>query len=209
MILAGIFIKPMILIAARLATSSPSSATGSVRCLVVPTSSEAYLRSSTGLLTSSRNLLTGCTPSRTSRSLRLDGLKVVIEAVLKPLGEFIETIKKATYNVLKPFGDAVSKVFGAIFGFASGTGGPMEKIKSAFGGFGSGFLENMTKLADAIGPKWSEKVKDFLGFELSQSARPSESTLAVPSRALVRGSRSSGMMHRLSWQKPGLNPLSG
>lgn len=90
-----------------------------------------------------------------------DGLKVVIEAVLKPLGEFIETINKATYNVFKPFGDAVSNVFGAIFGFASGTGGPMEKIKSAFGGFGSGFLENMTKLADAIGPKWSEKVKAF------------------------------------------------
>ena len=90
-----------------------------------------------------------------------DGLKVVIEAVLKPLGEFIETIKKATSNIFKPFGDAVSNVFGAIFGFASGTGGPMEKIKSAFGGFGSGFLENMTKLADAIGPKWSEKVKAF------------------------------------------------
>ena len=90
-----------------------------------------------------------------------DGLKVVIEAVLKPLGEFIETIKKATSNIFKPFGDAISNVFGAIFGFASGTGGPMEKIKSAFGGFGSGFLENMTKLADAIGPKWSEKVKAF------------------------------------------------
>nr|DAW76652.1 MAG TPA: tail tape measure [Caudoviricetes sp.] len=90
-----------------------------------------------------------------------DGLKVVIEAVLKPLGEFIETIKKATYNVFKPFGDAISNVFGAIFGFASGTGGPMEKIKSVFGGFGTGFLENMTKLADAIGPKWSEKVKAF------------------------------------------------
>ena len=90
-----------------------------------------------------------------------DGLKVVIEAVLKPLGEFIETIKKATYNVFKPFGDAISNVVGSIFGFAAGTGGPMEKIKSAFGGFGSGFLENMTKLADAIGPKWSEKVKAF------------------------------------------------
>ena len=90
-----------------------------------------------------------------------DGIKVVIEALLKPLGEFIETIKKATSNVFKPFGDAVSNVFGAIFGFASGAGGPMEKIKSAFGGFGSGFLENMTKLADAIGPKWSEKVKAF------------------------------------------------
>lgn len=90
-----------------------------------------------------------------------DGFKVVIEAVLKPLGEFIETIKKATSNVFKPFGDAVSNVFGAIFGFASGTGGPMEKIKSAFGGFGSGFLENMTKLADAIGPQWSAKIKAF------------------------------------------------
>lgn len=90
-----------------------------------------------------------------------DGLKVVIEAVLKPLGEFIETIKKATSNVFKPFGDAVSNVFNAIFGFASGTGGPMEKIKSAFGGFGTGFLENVTKLADAIGPKWSEKLKAF------------------------------------------------
>ena len=90
-----------------------------------------------------------------------DGLKVVIEAVLKPLGEFIETIKKATSNVFKPFGDAVSNVFGAIFGFASGAGGPMEKIKSSFGGFGSGFLETMSKLADAIGPQWSEKIKAF------------------------------------------------
>lgn len=90
-----------------------------------------------------------------------DGLKVVIEAVLKPLGEFIETIKKATYNVFKPFGDAVSKVVNSIFGFAAGTGGPMEKIKSTFGGFGTSFLENMTKLAAAIGPKWSEKVKAF------------------------------------------------
>lgn len=90
-----------------------------------------------------------------------DGLKVVIEAVLKPLGEFIETIKKATSNVFKPFGDAISNVFGAIFGFASGTGGPMAKIKSAFGGLGTGFLENMSKLADAIGPKWTEKVKAF------------------------------------------------
>lgn len=90
-----------------------------------------------------------------------DGLKVVIESVLKPLGEFIETIKKAISNVFKPFGDAVSNVFGEIFGFASGASGPMEKIKSAFGGFGSGFLEGMTKLADVIGPKWSAKVKSF------------------------------------------------
>lgn len=90
-----------------------------------------------------------------------DGLKVVIEAVLKPLGEFIDTIRKAIYNVFKPFGDAISKVVDSIFGFASGTGGPMEKIKSIFGGFGTSFLENMTKLADAIGPKWSEKVKAF------------------------------------------------
>ena len=90
-----------------------------------------------------------------------DGLKVVLQAVLKPLGEFIETIKKATYNIFKPFGDAVSNVVKSIFGFASGTGGPMEKITSAFGGFGTSFLEKMTKLADAIGPKWSEKVKAF------------------------------------------------
>lgn len=90
-----------------------------------------------------------------------DGLKVVIEAVLKPLGEFIETIKKATYNVFKPFGDAVSNVFGAIFGFATGASGPFEKIKNIFGGFGTSFLETMTKLADTIGPKWSEKVKSF------------------------------------------------
>nr|DAE96130.1 MAG TPA: tail tape measure [Caudoviricetes sp.] len=90
-----------------------------------------------------------------------DGLKVVIEAVLKPLGEFIDTIRKAIYNVFKPFGEAVSKVVDSIFGFASGTGGPMEKIKSTFGGFGTSFLENMTKLAAAIGPEWSEKVKSF------------------------------------------------
>ncbi len=90
-----------------------------------------------------------------------DGLKVVIEAVLKPLGEFIDTIKTATYNVFKPFGDAISNVFGSIFGFATGVGGPFEKIKNIFGGFGTSFLETMTKLADTIGPKWSEKVKSF------------------------------------------------
>lgn len=90
-----------------------------------------------------------------------DGLKVVLEAVLKPLGEFIETIKTAVGNVFKPFGDAIENVFGSIFGFATGAEGPFEKIKNLFGGFGSSFLENMTKLSDTIGPKWSEKVKAF------------------------------------------------
>lgn len=162
MILAGIFIKPMILIAAKVGD-------------IVSVFSDWF-----GQMLGGTDILGGLSKvldwivdkfqkladwmyaiADVTITPIFDGLKVVIEAVLKPLGEFIETIKKATYNVFKPFGDAVSKVFGAIFGFASGTGGPMEKIKSAFGGFGSGFLENMTKLADAIGPKWSEKVKAF------------------------------------------------
>lgn len=162
MILAGIFIKPMILIAAKVGD-------------IVSVFSDWF-----GQMLGGTDILGGLAKvldwivdkfqkladwmyaiADVTITPIFDGLKVVIEAVLKPLGEFIETIKKATYNVFKPFGDAVSKVFGAIFGFASGTGGPMEKIKSAFGGFGSGFLENMTKLADAIGPKWSEKVKAF------------------------------------------------
>lgn len=90
-----------------------------------------------------------------------DGLKVVLEAVLKPLGEFIETIKMAVSNVFKPFGDAIANVFGSIFGFATGAGGPFEKIKNIFGGFGTSFLENMTKLSNAIGPQWSAKIKAF------------------------------------------------
>ena len=162
MILAGIFIKPMILIAAKVGD-------------IVSVFSDWF-----GQMLGGTNILGGLSKvldwivdkfqkladwmyaiADVTITPIFDGLKVVIEAVLKPLGEFIDTIKKATYNVFKPFGDAVSNVFGAIFGFASGTGGPMEKIKSAFGGFGSGFLENMTKLADAIGPKWSEKVKAF------------------------------------------------
>lgn len=162
MILAGIFIKPMILIAAKVGD-------------IVSVFSDWF-----GQMLGCTDILGGLSKvldwivdkfqkladwmyaiADVTITPIFDGLKVVIEAVLKPLGEFIDTIKKATYNVFKPFGDAVSKVFGAIFGFASGTGGPMEKIKSAFGGFGSGFLENMTKLADAIGPKWSEKVKAF------------------------------------------------
>lgn len=162
MILAGIFIKPMILIAAKVGD-------------IVSVFSDWF-----GQMLGGADILGGLSKvldwivdkfqkladwmyaiADVTITPIFDGLKVVIEAVLKPLGEFIDTIKKATYNVFKPFGDGVSKVFGAIFGFASGTGGPMEKIKSAFGGFGSGFLENMTKLADAIGPKWSEKVKAF------------------------------------------------
>ena len=162
MILAGIFIKPMILIAAKVGD-------------IVSVFSDWF-----GQMLGGTDILGGLSKvldwivdkfqkladwmyaiADVTITPIFDGLKVVIEAVLKPLGEFIETIKKATSNVFKPFGDAVSNVFGAIFGFASGTGGPMEKIKSAFGGFGSGFLENMTKLADAIGPKWSEKVKAF------------------------------------------------
>lgn len=90
-----------------------------------------------------------------------DGLKVVLEAVLKPLGEFIKTIKMAVSNVFKPFGDVISNVFGSIFGFATGAEGPFERIKNLFGGFGTSFLETMTNLANAIGPKWSEKVKAF------------------------------------------------
>lgn len=162
MILAGIFIKPMILIAAKVGD-------------IVSVFSDWF-----GQMLSGADILGGLSKvldwivdkfqkladwmyaiADVTITPIFDGLKVVIEAVLKPLGEFIETIKKATYSVFKPFGDAVSNVFGAIFGFASGTSGPMEKIKSAFGGFGSGFLENMTKLANAIGPQWSEKVKVF------------------------------------------------
>lgn len=90
-----------------------------------------------------------------------DGLKVVLEAVLKPLGEFIKTIKMAVTNVLKPFGDAIANVFSSIFGFATGAEGPFEKIKNLFGGFGTSFLENMTKLSASIGPEWSAKIKSF------------------------------------------------
>lgn len=162
MILAGIFIKPMILIAAKVGD-------------IVSVFSDWF-----GQMLGGTDILGGLSKvldwivdkfqkladwmyaiADVTITPIFDGLKVVIESVLKPLGEFIEIIKKATHNVFKPFGDAVSNVFGAIFSFASGTGGPMEKIKSAFGGFGTGFLENMTKLADAIGPKWSEKVKAF------------------------------------------------
>ena len=162
MILAGIFIKPMILIAAKVGD-------------IVSVFSDWF-----GQMLGGMDIIGGLAKvldwivdkfqkladwmyaiADVTITPIFDGLKVVIEAVLKPLGEFIETIKKATSNVFKPFGDALSNVFGAIFGFASGTGGPMEKIKSAFGGLGSGFLENMTKLADAIGPKWSAKVKAF------------------------------------------------
>lgn len=162
MILAGIFIKPMILVAAKVGD-------------IVSVFSDWF-----GQMLGGTDILGGLAKvldwivdkfqkladwmyaiADVTITPIFDGLKVVIEAVLKPLGEFIETIKKATSNVFKPFGDAVTNVFGAIFGFASGTGGPMEKIKSAFGGFGTGFLENMAKLADAIGPKWSEKIKAF------------------------------------------------
>ena len=162
MILAGIFIKPMILIAAKVGD-------------IVSVFSDWF-----GQMLGGTDILGGLAKvldwivnkfqkladwmyaiADVTITPIFDGLKVVIEAVLKPLGEFIETIKKATSNVFKPFGDAVSNVIGAIFGFAAGTGGPMEKIKSVFGGFGTEFLENMTKLADAIGPKWSEKVKAF------------------------------------------------
>ena len=162
MILAGIFIKPMILVAAKVGD-------------IVSVFSDWF-----GQMLGGTDVLGGLAKvldwivdkfqkladwmyavADVTITPIFDGLKVVIEAVLKPLGEFIETIKKATYNVFKPFGDAISNVIGSIFGFAAGTGGPMEKIKSAFGGFGSGFLENMTKLADVIGPKWSEKVKSF------------------------------------------------
>lgn len=90
-----------------------------------------------------------------------DGLKVVLEAVLKPLGEFIKTIKMAVSNVFKPFGDAIANVFGSLFGFATGAEGPFERIKNLFGGFGTSFLETMTNLANSIGPKWTEKVKAF------------------------------------------------
>lgn len=90
-----------------------------------------------------------------------DGLKVVLEAVLKPLGEFITTIKMAVANVFKPFGDAIANVFGSFFGFATGVEGPFEKIKNLFGGFGTSFQETMTNLANSIGPKWTEKVKAF------------------------------------------------
>lgn len=162
MILAGIFIKPMILIASKVGD-------------IVSVFSDWF-----GQMLGGTDILGGLSKvldwivdkfqkladwmyqiADVTITPVFDGLKVVIEAVLKPLGEFIETIKTAVSNVFKPFGDAISNVFGSIFGFATGAEGPFEKIKNVFGGFGSSFLENMTKLADTIGPKWSEKVKAF------------------------------------------------
>lgn len=162
MILAGIFIKPMILIAAKVGD-------------IVSVFSDWF-----GQMLGGTNILGGLAKvldwivdkfqkladwmyavADVTITPIFDGLKVVIEAVLKPLGEFIDTIKTATYNVFKPFGDAISNVVGSIFGFATGASGPFEKIKNIFGGFGTSFLETMTKLADTIGPKWSEKVKSF------------------------------------------------
>lgn len=162
MILAGIFIKPMILIAAKVGD-------------IVSVFSDWF-----GQMLGGTDVLGGLSKvldwivdkfqkladwmyqiADVTITPVFDGLKVVLEAVLKPLGEFIETIKTAVSNVFKPFGDAISNVFGSIFGFATGAEGPFEKIKNLFGGFGSSFLENMTKLSDTIGPKWSEKVKAF------------------------------------------------
>lgn len=162
MILAGIFIKPMILIAAKVGD-------------IVSVFSDWFIQmlGGTDILGSLAKVLDWIVDkfqkladwmyavADVTITPIFDGLKVVIEAVLKPLGEFIDTIKTATYNVFKPFGDAISNVFGSIFGFATGAGGPFEKIKNIFGGFGTSFLETMTKLADTIGPKWSEKVKSF------------------------------------------------
>ena len=161
-ILAGIFIKPMILIAAKVGD-------------IVSVFSDWFgqMLGGTDILGSLAKVLDWIVDkfqkladwmyavADVTITPIFDGLKVVIEAVLKPLGEFIDTIKTATYNVFKPFGDAISNVFGSIFGFATGASGPFEKIKNIFGGFGTSFLETMTKLADTIGPKWSEKVKSF------------------------------------------------
>lgn len=162
MILAGIFIKPMILIAAKVGD-------------IVSVFSDWF-----GQMLGGSDILGGLSKVLdwiVDKFQRLadwlykladvtitpvfDGLKVVLEAVLKPLGEFIETIKTAVSNVFKPFGDAISDVFGSLFGFATGAEGPFERIKNLFGGFGSSFLENMSNLANAIGPKWSAKVKSF------------------------------------------------
>ena len=162
MILAGIFIKPMILVAAKVGdiVSVFSDWFGQ---MLGGTDILGGLAKVLDWIVDKFQKLTDWMYEVADVTINpvFDGLKVVIEAVLKPLGEFIDTIRKAIYNVFKPFGDAISKVVDSIFGFASGTGGPMEKIKSTFGGFGTSFLENMTKLADAIGPKWSEKVKSF------------------------------------------------
>ena len=161
-ILAGIFIKPMILIAAKVGD-------------IVSVFSDWFgqMLGGTDILGSLAKVLDWIVDkfqkladwmyavADVTITPIFDGLKVAIEAVLKPLGEFIDTIKTATYNVFKPFGDAISNVFGSIFGFATGASGPFEKIKNIFGGFGTSFLETMTKLADTIGPKWSEKVKSF------------------------------------------------
>ena len=161
-ILAGIFIKPMILIAAKVGD-------------IVSVFSDWFgqMLGGTDILGSLAKVLDWIVDkfqkladwmyavADVTITPIFDGLKVVIEAVLKPLGEFIDTIKTATYNVFKPFGDAISNVFGSIFGFATGASGLFEKIKNIFGGFGTSFLETMTKLADTIGPKWSEKVKSF------------------------------------------------
>ena len=162
MILAGIFIKPMILVAAKVGD-------------IVSVFSDWF-----GQMLGGTDILGGLAKvldwivdkfqkladwmyaiAEVTITPIFDGLKVVLEAVLKPLGEFIKTIKMAVSNVFKPFGDAIANVFGSIFGFATGAEGPFDKIKNLFGGFGTSFLETMTKLSNTIGPQWSAKIKTF------------------------------------------------
>ena len=162
MILAGIFIKPMILVAAKVGD-------------IVSVFSDWF-----GQMLGGTDILGGLAKvldwivdkfqkladwmyalADVTITPIFDGLKVVLEAVLKPLGEFIKTIKMAVSNVFKPFGDAIANVFGSIFGFATGAEGPFDRIKNLFGGFGTSFLETMAKLSNTIGPQWSAKIKTF------------------------------------------------
>ncbi len=79
-----------------------------------------------------------------------DGLKVVIEAVLRPLGEFIDTIRKATYNVYGHFGDPSRASLARFSGSLRGTGGSRWRRSSPYLVALGRDLENMTKLASAI-----------------------------------------------------------
>lgn len=90
-----------------------------------------------------------------------NGIRFVIEAILPPIKEFFGVLKDALKSVFKPVGDALGGLSGSFKDFLNDSSSPFGKLTSVVTDWGINFSKTMDGVAKEIGPKWSEKVKKF------------------------------------------------
>lgn len=96
-----------------------------------------------------------------------NGIRVVIEALLPPIAEFLGVLKDSIKSVFGPVSESISKLGFSFKDFLKSSTSPFGKMTRAVTDWGISFYKTMEGIAQSIGPEWSSKVKKF-----SDSVKP-------------------------------------